>query len=465
MKKRLRWFLFLIVPATALTGLFYLPDLQFRKLANEYPQALADAKAAGIPTRVEDFSPAPIPDEENAAIELQIAMSLEIQGRPNYRSRLAQMMNAVDDPSLSVPAPTPEMVQIMDICRAAVKKPKCQFKRDWSDPVNTLLPEFASLKSFAKLLSADMVIKARAGQWDKVHEDAQAIQKLAEFSSSNQTFIGGLVNVAIKAINYSFLVQIVDESNAHPRIIEIIEDVCAKRQSVSPTQILYGEAYLVAYVSQFAADPKRHKEFEDEFANSMGFTDEFFTTTPTTPLDRMKALVPKNMKKFLRLRSHTVRRAQATKLLQIMTEIYQPIFENDLNWEESAQYLKIVEQFETQEQKTEDELAASMLPSLAQAGGAFRATEMQVVLLRTAMEIHRYRAAKGQFPKAGDIVLPIDPFSGKDLILDSYQNGFRLYSVGANGIDDGGIHRDPTTGNYLDMVYQFRMPDTLFGGR
>jgi hypothetical protein len=34
--------------------------------------------------------------------------------------------------------------------------------------------------------------------------------------------------------------------------------------------------------------------------------------------------------------------------------------------------------------------------------------------------------------------LPDDPFSGKPLVYRLTDEGFRLYSVGPNGVDDGG---------------------------
>ncbi|MCB0826613.1 MAG: hypothetical protein KDC26_10515 [Armatimonadetes bacterium] len=465
MKRLFRWLLVAAILAVAIAGIVFLPDLRYRKLANEYPQALAAAKAAGIPTNAEEFAPAPIPDEENAAIELKVAMELYDSDRSAISDRVNEIKKAVEDPSATVPAPTPDMVQIMNICRTAAKKPKCQFTKDWSDPINTTFPEYAPLKNFARMLDADMIIKARAGQWDIVHENALAVQKLADFSASDQVLIGGLVSVAIKSINYSSLVQIVDESNAHPRILEIIEDVCAKNQNIKPSHIFRGEAYMSMYAAEFAADKQRHKEFEEMMTGWGGMSDTS-TYSSGTLIDKLKDLFSRSTdEETPRPRSFTARRAQATTLVQLTTEMYQPILQGDLRWEEAAKSLDYENRINNMQPSVENELAVYIFPMFDQAFLSFRVSELRAQLLETAVEIHRYHAAKGRFPKTGDIVLPTDPFSGKDLLLKSSATGFQLYSVGANGKDDGGIYKNPVSNRDIDLVYQFRMPDTVFSGR
>ena len=67
-------------------------------------------------------------------------------------------------------------------------------------------------------------------------------------------------------------------------------------------------------------------------------------------------------------------------------------------------------------------------------------------LIQVATAILEYRAAEGACPETLDALLPVylpelphDPFSGNPLIYQPTDEGFLLYSVGLNGIDDGGV--------------------------
>ena len=66
---------------------------------------------------------------------------------------------------------------------------------------------------------------------------------------------------------------------------------------------------------------------------------------------------------------------------------------------------------------------------------------------RVAIQIERYRRQHERLPAsleeletwASDWNLPSDPFTGKALQLQSDDEGFVVYGVGANGVDDGGV--------------------------
>ena len=72
-------------------------------------------------------------------------------------------------------------------------------------------------------------------------------------------------------------------------------------------------------------------------------------------------------------------------------------------------------------------------------------TESQATLVILA--ITQYQKEHGQFPDSLDVLVdkgllnevPIDPYSDKALVYRTTNNGFTLYSVGYNFIDDGGV--------------------------
>lgn len=71
---------------------------------------------------------------------------------------------------------------------------------------------------------------------------------------------------------------------------------------------------------------------------------------------------------------------------------------------------------------------------------------VRVALLQTAIALHRYQLQAGRYPESLDALvpefldaLPIDLFSDEPLIYRREGDGFVLYSVGPNFIDDGGV--------------------------
>jgi hypothetical protein len=85
--------------------------------------------------------------------------------------------------------------------------------------------------------------------------------------------------------------------------------------------------------------------------------------------------------------------------------------------------------------------------------GALNRRDMLVGLLRTDLALRRFRRTHDRWPaRLEELVpgqlpaLPLDPWSQQPLVYRTTANGFRLYSVGRNGIDDGG----DVTGSFSD---------------
>jgi hypothetical protein len=82
-------------------------------------------------------------------------------------------------------------------------------------------------------------------------------------------------------------------------------------------------------------------------------------------------------------------------------------------------------------------------------------------ILRTASAILNSWSTTRKFPKvAPDLGLSsADPFSLKPLIYKRTAAGFILYSVGKDGQDDGGQHRNPKDSEMpFDIVFEYPRP-------
>ena len=79
--------------------------------------------------------------------------------------------------------------------------------------------------------------------------------------------------------------------------------------------------------------------------------------------------------------------------------------------------------------------------------------------------LERHKLVKGEYPKALDALvpeylatLPEDPFSEKSFIYAGGQEPYRLYSVGANMTDEGGVADRPLDPSALDLVFNIERP-------
>jgi hypothetical protein len=90
---------------------------------------------------------------------------------------------------------------------------------------------------------------------------------------------------------------------------------------------------------------------------------------------------------------------------------------------------------------------------------------------RTAMQIliaiKRYRMDKGDWPGTleevfGEKSVPVDPLNKKPFVYKKQNGGFTFYSLGANGIDDGGIKNSRTKPRQDDILFwSEKLPETF----
>jgi hypothetical protein len=92
-----------------------------------------------------------------------------------------------------------------------------------------------------------------------------------------------------------------------------------------------------------------------------------------------------------------------------------------------------------------DLLLSNFLPAITAVFDAQDRNQTKLVLVRVAAALAVHRARSGTYASKLDElaptvlpILPIDPYSGKPLIYRRRGDGYVLYSVFKNGVDDGG---------------------------
>jgi len=88
-----------------------------------------------------------------------------------------------------------------------------------------------------------------------------------------------------------------------------------------------------------------------------------------------------------------------------------------------------------------------LAPAFAQSCQAQARHEAMLDLIQLGILIEQHHARTSSYPESLDVIardlgtsLPVDPFTGEPYLYQSSDDGFLLYSIGQNLIDDGGRH-------------------------
>ena len=91
--------------------------------------------------------------------------------------------------------------------------------------------------------------------------------------------------------------------------------------------------------------------------------------------------------------------------------------------------------------------------------GAQAQHEATLDLMQMGILVEQYKASTGSYPEDLDAIvpelggsLPVDPFTGKPYLYKPSDDGFLLYSIGQNLIDDGGDDSDESIWKNKDIV-------------
>jgi hypothetical protein len=108
-------------------------------------------------------------------------------------------------------------------------------------------------------------------------------------------------------------------------------------------------------------------------------------------------------------------------------------------------------------------LITLLIPANRQAQTAEDRNRMRLDLVRVGWALGAYRAREGEFPEHLDQLvprdlaeLPVDLFSGDALKYARHEAGFLLYSVGPNGLDDGGLSGPHECGQIVEPCDDIR---------
>jgi hypothetical protein len=332
-----------------------------------------------------------------------------------------------------------------------------------------LVPGKSAARSLGQALMARAMLRIGEAKHRSAWEDLLACHKLGRLFSQNRSLMTDLLGMALESMACAgelvYLDSVRPDGRALERCLCDLQKLPARSQVAETFDL--GERCMVLDTILTAA---RHgvEHFEDSFRLWLAFR----AIREPEPVDNkpgFKAFpkpIPRNANwdialrnanrwhdrcvAALRQKDHRLRKEQCDQITADVKALQDRIFKN---WNQTLELLGD----KKQSPNVRGEAIGNMLictssapiGKIQQASDRCQQTNENLLL---AFALARYQRDHGRYPKTlGQLApkylteIPLDRFSGRVLIYRPSKSGYLLYSVGANGKDDGGktYHDDP----------------------
>jgi hypothetical protein len=399
-------------------------------------QAYAALEAAGRPMKAEQIIPAAVPGPDNAALVYQavvLRLNAEWAGDTNLFTHLGSLSPAIITNTFPAPLPEsvrevfrrPVVVESLKAIEMGAARPGCRYDIDYSKGAGILLPHLAGLRTLSRILCATARLQAAEGDQAAAWRTLVTSLKLANACREEPMLISHLVRIA----QFSMAGDTLQALCAHARptagqqaileeLLMAFDDTASIARTMDGERLLLGEWVF--------------RRLPSEGSKLLGFSSSdvwmFSLYTSCTPL---------------------LRRDQAAYLevmCALATNVNQVYSGGDAVLGERM--LDAVPRYCV--------LTRMLVPGLSMSKGRHVSMVAQSRVIRLGLDVLRYREQQGHYPPDLAAIKRdglVDPFSGKALIYHADPDGFTVYSVGVNLVDDGGMKgRDWKSG---DLVWRY----------
>ena len=292
----------------------------------------------------------------------------------------------------------------LELTKEAAELGRASFEVDWDMGLDADLRHLGNVRALARLLSLEACVLSKTKKVEPAMENVRLIFRLRSLVDEEPCLISKLVCIATDAIACDTLKGILLDNSPGRRDVErIMKELDGREDLNRLTHVLLGETIANLKVIE-------------KFGNN--------------PIDRYYYL--KTMRSLRDISRDKVPDALNAPLLSRLDEKPKGI----------SIYFTIGTRIVT--------------PGYSGAFGAEARGDAVIRMARTALALSLYRAENGSYPDYLDVLVPeylpeiqIDPFDGKPLRYRLEGNGYILYSVDQNRIDDGGVWaKDGKTGDW-----------------
>ena len=300
-------------------------------------------------------------------------------------------------------------------------------KMSWAaDPIAALLPVVQETREIASIAKYDAELRAQENDFDGALESCRAILVTGRASDPAGSLIHALIRFAIEAVCVGEIERTLAQG-------EPSEQALAAMQTLLEDEL---------------AQSLLHRAFRYERGLSFRVLESTFKdgTGPSAllaganlPIDLKNASLNKALAIMLTPFLGSVE-ANQVKSLETLTDLVQAMKRPES--EQKAEFLHVDAMAKDWRQPV---LFRLLLPSVLKVHEAYLRNQGGLRSAVLAIAAERFRRKQGAWPENLDALLThelkkvaADPYDGQPLRLRRLPDGLVIYSIGANGIDDGG---------------------------
>jgi len=422
---------------------------------------LARLKELGEPVTFADLVPPVSPQQDGTLFYQQAIAQLEIAQKQvpqpvwdsvyEFISRQPKKPFKLSD----VQKVLREVEPALKTLRQAVNYPHMRMV-DWDaaeeNPIAVLFPHFSRFREFARLLCAEGLWRKRQGDIDGAVESIMTALKLVRRMDDEPFLIGFLVQGAIFAITVNGLQRILEDADASPQTYRaLMVELKAWDIDRNFVRALQGERVFSITACQWAqkASLKELQELMNESSSTPQINLSMW-------LSGKRTFIAQN--ELVMLRYHEALLSLARKGAPYDWASLERL---EKQWQEEvdrpAPSLSLGALKLTWDNKALAKLLFFTWSRAMQRAAYFHALQR---LGQVTIALRLYRREHGRYPETlQELVpkylpsLPVDPFDGKPLRYKRLAKGFKIWSVGMDMKDDGGVWGKPR-GEKGDIVWE-----------
>lgn len=410
---------FAVFVLVAIVLLLFAVDLSYKHFS--YPEAAKRYKASGLPWTADELVPPEAGKSEKeyqALIELLEQYALKTEPKnPNIKDLITPSDYAALDAYF---APRNEL---LDKAQSVAGR-TVTWQKDWDSGAAVLFPELASIKTVVK----DLVLRAelRSARRDikGAAADLRAGSDIAKNAIKAPTLIHGLVEIACRSILVHGLQR---TASFHLNDPIALEELRMAAKPLAQTPDLYYSLKGEAFMGLTSL-----RNFNWRILTNSGW-EEGMEPIDTTKLVRGGDIPGIAAKSF------------AVPYLNAWAEFAEKAKVQGSNPQSMIALSKTLEESAESQKGVSATFVSIFFPVFSQAGRAFAKTEADYLTADYAMRI-AVAKAKGSTAKVTEA--DIDPFDGTALKVLINKSNIKVWSIGLNRTDEGGLSADEGRAKY-----------------
>ncbi len=400
---------------------------------------LAALKAQGVPLTLAEAAPKPVPDDQNAAILYQQVFNAPDLGAAGLWDGEIDVLEMFrHDMGMAIESEEilsrPEVRTALGIFWQASQMPYCVFPINWQD-LGAPFPHMARFRRAPRLIAAYCFTLATEGRPKEALDWTLVALRMSRHAAAEPTIIAQLISyemqgVALDSVRQILADSVIDAARADAVEQELlnIDHHYEALNAALRTELAWGcDVYEAG-----RRDPKAIRQI---LVGTAG-TDE-------VPVDDLLAVPPDERDQLVYV--SYVRAVQEKAKLP---------------YRDGAGQLDAL-QDDFDRRREPQMLAGWLVPA---AGRLLQKRDWAVAeigLCRVVLALKAYKhtrnsypATLGQLQDSPEWSLPKDPFSGEDFVYQPQGEGFKLYSLGGDLDDDGGVPPDEANPGDGDIVWE-----------